>query len=202
MGTEIIPLVFTQGWAAGINAYAVVLVMGLAQRFAGVDSLPGALGRTDVLAAATVLFLLEMFADKIPFLDSAWDGLSTFLRPAVGATVGYLIGHEHADLNAAFTAAAGGVTALVSHLVKSGVRLGVNASPEPASNVAVSTAEDITVAGVMTLALANPWLAAGIAGVLLVLGLFALSFILLRVRRWRRRYDAWGTERGLGAERA
>ncbi|XVX18825.1 DUF4126 domain-containing protein [Actinomycetota bacterium] len=201
MGTEIIPLVFTQGWAAGINAYAVVLVMGLAQRFAGVDSLPGALGRTDVLAAATALFLLEMFADKIPFLDSAWDGLSTFLRPAVGATVGYLIGHEHADLNAAFTAAAGGVTALVSHLVKSGVRLGVNASPEPASNVAVSTAEDVTVAGVMTLALANPWLAAGIAGVLLVLELFALSFILLRVRRWRRRYDAWGAERGLGAER-
>ena len=70
MGAELLPWVFTSGWASGINSYAVVLVMGLLGRFGQVEAIPQALTRTDVLVAATVLFLIEMVADKIPHVDS------------------------------------------------------------------------------------------------------------------------------------
>lgn len=195
MGTEILPWVFTSGWASGINAYAVVLVMGLLGRFGGVDAVPQALERTDVLAVAAVLFLVETVADKIPYVDSAWDTVHTIVRPAVGATLGYLLGHESADLDAAFGAAAGGLSALASHAVKAGLRAAVNTSPEPASNVAVSTAEDVTVAGVVSLAALNPWVAAGVAATLLVLGVVLVLLLLRRIRRFKRRYDVWGRGR-------
>jgi hypothetical protein len=201
MGAELLPWVFTSGWASGINAYAVVLVMGLLGRFAGVDAIPHVLGRTDVLLAATVLFLLEMVADKIPYVDSAWDTVHTFVRPAVGATLGYLLGHESSSLDAAFSAAAGGFSALASHGVKAGIRAAVNTSPEPVSNIAVSSAEDVTVAGVVTLAALHPWWAASIAATLLVAGVTLVVFLLGRIRRVRRRYDAWGVRRGFGSAR-
>ena len=201
MGAELLPWVFTSGWASGINAYAVVLVMGLLGRFAGVDAIPHVLGRTDVLLAATVLFLLEMVADKIPYVDSAWDSVHTFVRPAVGATLGYLLGHESSSLDAAFSAAAGGFSALASHGVKTGIRAAVNTSPEPVSNIAVSSAEDVTVAGVVTLAALHPWWAASIAATLLVAGVTLVVFLLGRIRRVRRRYDAWGVRRGFGSAR-
>lgn len=193
MGAEILPWVFTSGWASGINAYAVVLVMGLLGRFAGVDDIPTALTRTDVLVVAAVLFVVEMVADKVPYLDSAWDAVHTVVRPAVGATLGYLLGHESADLSAAFTAAVGGFTALASHAVKAGIRLGVNTSPEPASNIAVSAGEDVAVAGVVTLAAVAPWLAAAIAAVLLVSGVAVAVWLVRRARRLKRRYDDWAT---------
>jgi len=192
MGAEVLPWVFTSGWASGINAYAVVLIMGLAERIFHVTGIPDALARTDVLIGAGVLFLIEMVADKIPYLDSTWDSIHTVVRPAVGATLGYLFGHENSDLNAAFMAATGGFAALASHLVKAGTRAAVNTSPEPASNIVVSTAEDVTVAAVMTTAFASPWLAAGIAGLLLVIGAVVVVFLLKRVRRFKARYDAWG----------
>ena len=69
MGAEILPWVFTSGWASGINAYAVVLIMGLAEKFWQVQGIPDALGRTDVLIGAAVLFLIEMVADKVPYVD-------------------------------------------------------------------------------------------------------------------------------------
>ena len=192
MGAEVLPWVFTSGWASGINAYAVVLIMGLAERIFHVTEIPDALARTDVLIGAGVLFLIEMVADKIPYLDSTWDSIHTVVRPAVGATLGYLFGHENSDLNAAFMAATGGFAALASHLVKAGTRAAVNTSPEPASNIVVSTAEDVTVAAVMTTAFASPWLAAGIAGLLLVIGAVVVVFLLKRVHRFKARYDAWG----------
>ncbi len=202
MGAEILPWVFTTGWASGINAYAVVLVMGLAERIFHVAGLPAVLGRTDVLIGAGILFVIEMVADKIPYLDSTWDSIHTVVRPAVGATLGYLLGHENADLNAAFTAATGGILAMASHLVKAGTRAAVNTSPEPVSNVVVSTAEDVTVAAVMTTAFANPWLAAGIAGLLLVGGAIVVFLLLSRVRRFKARYDAWGERAGIAAPRS
>ena len=202
MGAEILPWVFTSGWASGINAYAVVLIMGLAEKFWQVQGIPDALGRTDVLIGAGVLFVIEMVADKIPYLDSTWDSIHTVVRPAVGATLGYLLGNESADLNAAFTAATGGILALLSHLVKAGTRAAVNTSPEPASNIVVSTAEDVTVAAVVATAFANPWIAAGIAGFLLVVGAAIVIVLLKRVRRFKSRYDAWGERLTSGATSA
>ncbi len=201
MGAELLPWVFTSGWASGVNAYAVVLVLGLADRFGHLTQVPDALARTDVLAAAAVLFVLELVADKIPYVDSAWDTAHTVIRPAVGATLGYLMGHDSTTLDAAFTAATGGATALLSHLVKAGIRAGVNTSPEPASNVVVSTAEDATVLGVVGIAFANPWVAAGIAAVLLVVGAALVVVLLGRLARVRRRYLAWGARHGIGGPR-
>jgi hypothetical protein len=202
MGAEVLPWVFTSGWASGINAYAVVLIMGLAETHLPRHRDPDALARTDVLIGAGVLFVIEMVADKIPYLDSTWDSIHTVVRPAVGATLGYLFGHESSDLNAAFMAATGGFAALASHLVKAGTRAAVNTSPEPASNIVVSTAEDVTVAAVMTTAFANPWVAAVIAGVLLVVGAIVVVFLLKRVRRFKARYDAWGERLVNGEPRA
>ena len=197
MGTELLPWVFTTGWASGINAYLVVLILGVAQRFFEVSGVPAALGRTDVMVAAGVLFFLEMFADKIPYLDSAWDTVHTVIRPMVGATLGYLIGHESSSLDAAFSAATGGFTALAAHLVKAGTRAAVNTSPEPASNVLVSTGEDVAVAGVVSLAFLNPWLAATIAAIILIAGAFLVMFVFKKLRRLRRRYDEWGERHDL-----
>lgn len=192
MGAELIAWAFTSGWGSGINAYAVVVVMGLLGRVAHVEAIPGALQRTDVLVVAAILFVLEMFADKIPYLDSTWDTVHTAIRPVVGATVGYLIGNQNSSLDAALFAATGGVTALVSHFAKAGIRLGVNTSPEPVSNVVVSTAEDVTVTGVVALAAAQPFVAAGIAGVLLLVSVVLAVWLVRRVRRLKRRYDEWG----------
>jgi Domain of unknown function (DUF4126) len=188
VGAELLPWVFTSGWASGINSYAVVLVMGLLGRFGHVEAIPQALTRTDVLVGAAVLFLIEMVADKIPYLDSTWDAIHTVVRPVVGATLGYLLGHESSSLAAAFSAAAGGFSALASHAVKAGLRVAVNTSPEPASNFAVSTAEDVTVVGVVSLAALHPWAAAAIAAVLLVVGVTLVVFLLGHIRRFKRRH--------------
>ncbi|GAA2152184.1 uncharacterized protein DUF4126 [Humibacillus xanthopallidus] len=197
MGAELIPMAFSTGWGSGINAYLVVLVLGLADRVFGVSQIPDALARTDVLIGAGILFAIEMVADKIPYVDSVWDSVHTVVRPAVGATIGYLIGHETASLDAAIGAATGGITALISHGIKAGLRAAVNTSPEPASNIVVSTTEDVAVTGVTALTIAHPWLAATIAFVLLLLGGFIVYKVAGRIRRYKRRYDAWGERMGI-----
>ncbi|MFB7471099.1 DUF4126 domain-containing protein [Kitasatospora sp. NPDC056184] len=184
----IVPLIFTSGLASGINAYAVVLLLGLLGRFAGADSVPAALERTDVLIAAAALFLLEAVADKIPYVDSVWDVAHTVIRPVAGATVGALIAStDPGSLGEVAAGAMGGTTALVSHLVKASLRMAVNTSPEPASNIVVSLAEDVSVAGLITLAIFHPWLAASIATVLLLIGVLLVWFAINRIRAFRAR---------------
>lgn len=187
MTGELLPLVFASGWASGVNAYATVLLLGLLGRFAGVDAVPSGLERTDVLIAAAVLFVVELVADKVPYVDSTWDTIHTAIRPTVGAVIGLLVAGEADSLETAVLTATGGVTALVSHLVKAGLRLAVNTSPEPASNIAVSVAEDVSVAGVVALAVAAPWVAAGIAALLLVSGATLVVLLASRIRRGLRR---------------
>ncbi|WP_406114006.1 DUF4126 domain-containing protein [Kitasatospora purpeofusca] len=186
----IVPLIFTSGLASGINAYAVVLLLGLLGRFGGADSVPPALERTDVLIVAAVLFLLEAVADKIPYVDTVWDAVHTVIRPIAGATVGALIAAAATDpgsLGEVAAGAMGGTTALVSHLVKASLRMAVNTSPEPASNIVVSLAEDISVAGLVTLAIFHPWLAASISAVLLLVGILLVWFAINRIRAFRAR---------------
>ncbi|MFI6843418.1 DUF4126 domain-containing protein [Kitasatospora sp. NBC_00085] len=199
----IVPLIFTSGLASGINAYAVVLLLGLLGRFAGADSVPHALERTDVLAAAAVLFLLEAVADKIPYVDSLWDTVHTVIRPIAGATVGALIAStDPGSLPEVAAGAMGGATALVSHLVKASLRMAVNTSPEPASNIVVSLAEDLSVAGLVTLAIFHPWLAASVAAVLLIAGLLMVWFAINRIRRFRARRRERKAARAAGARPA
>jgi hypothetical protein len=184
---DLAPLVLTSGWASGINAYAVILVTGLLGRYAGVDTVPTSLQRTDVLLLAGGLYLVEFVTDKIPYVDSMWDTVSTVIRPVIAAMLGYLISGDAASVHSALYAAVGGGSALASHLVKAGNRLAVNASPEPFSNITVSLGEDITVAGVIALAWYHPWAALGIAAVLFVVSAALLLVLLRFVRRgWRR----------------
>ncbi|MEU9334670.1 DUF4126 domain-containing protein [Streptomyces sp. NPDC048290] len=185
---SVLPLVFTSGWASGVNAYAVVLLLGLFGSTGLSDEVPATLQRPEVLITAGVLFLCEAVADKIPYVDSAWDTVHTAIRPAAGAWVGALLAGQSASMPELAAGALGGGTALASHAVKAGTRMAVNASPEPFSNILLSLAEDLGVAGIVTFAIFHPEVAAIIAGVLLLLGLVVLVFLVSRIRRfWRRR---------------
>ncbi|MEU7629085.1 DUF4126 domain-containing protein [Nocardia sp. NPDC049220] len=190
-----LPLLFTAGWASGVNAYLVVLLLGLLGRFGLAEAVPEALQRSDVLIAATALFLIEVVADKVPYLDSFWDAVHTVIRPIAGGVVAALLAGQDDSLPELAAAAVGGTAALVSHLVKAGTRIAVNTSPEPASNIVVSTAEDIGVAGIITLAVFNPVAAAVVATVLLVIGLVLVSLFASRIRRALRRRRARRTAR-------
>ncbi|WBQ02607.1 DUF4126 domain-containing protein [Kribbella sp. CA-293567] len=192
---EALPLAFTTGWASGINAYACVLILGLLGRFAGVDEVPSSLTGTGVLIAAGVLFAFEFVADKIPYVDSAWDAISTVIRPTVGAVLAALLAGQADTLQQALIATTGGVTALVSHLIKSSLRLAINTSPEPVTNIAASSGEDVAVAGVVTLAAFHPTAALIVAGVLLVIGLISVYFAFRAIRRGLARFRAWREKR-------
>lgn len=184
---ESLALVFSNGWASGVNAYLVVLVLGVADRVGHVSDIPDVLGTWPVLAAAGLMFAMEFVADKVPYVDSTWDAVSTVIRPTVGAVIGVLLAGDATTLEQAVLGVVGGGTALLSHLVKAGSRLAINSSPEPVTNVTASVAEDLTVLAVVWFALEHPRAAALIAAVLLVLGLTALYLLACLVRRgWRR----------------
>ncbi|MCX5597435.1 DUF4126 domain-containing protein [Streptomyces phaeochromogenes] len=184
---SVLPLVFTSGWASGINAYAVVLLLGLFGATGLTDEVPESLQRPEVLIAAGVLFACEAVADKIPYVDSVWDSVHTVIRPVSGAVVAALLAGQSGSLSELAAGAIGGSSALASHTVKAGTRMAVNTSPEPFSNFVLSTAEDLGVAGIITFAMFNPQAAAIIAAVLLVTGLVVLYFLISRIRRFLRR---------------
>jgi hypothetical protein len=190
-GMELVALTFASGWTSGINAYATVLVLGLVGRFAGVADVPAGLQRTDVLIVMAILAALEFFADKIPYLDSIWDGISTFIRPVAGAVIGALIAGANGDLLTLTLASLGGVTALLSHAVKSGLRLAVNTSPEPVTNIGASLTGDVAVVSVASLAALYPVQAAVITAILLVATAILLAFAFSRIRKGWRALGTW-----------
>lgn len=184
---DALAMTFSSGWASGINAYLVVLVLGIADWLGSVAEIPDVLGRWDVLAAAGFMFAMEFVADKIPYIDSTWDAISTAVRPTAGAVIGVLLAGDASTLDQAVLGVVGGGTALLSHLAKAGGRLAINSSPEPVTNVAASLTEDAVVLAVVWFSLEHPQAAAAIAGVLLVTGLVLLVLLTRAVRRgWRR----------------
>ncbi|MER7948301.1 DUF4126 domain-containing protein [Streptomyces sp. NPDC096079] len=196
---SVLPLVFTSGWASGINAYAVVLLFGVFGATGLTDEVPESLQRTDVLVVAGVLFLCEAVADKIPYVDSIWDSVHTVIRPVAGAVVGALLAGQNGSLPELAAGAVGGSTALLSHFVKAGTRMAVNTSPEPFSNIALSLAEDLGVAAIVTFAVFHPVAASVVAGVLLLAGLAILVFLAKQIRRGWRRWSQRREERRLAA---
>ncbi|MGW7319240.1 DUF4126 domain-containing protein [Streptomyces sp. NPDC054854] len=197
---SVLPLVFTSGWASGINAYAVILLLGIFGATGLSDDVPASLQRPDVLIAAAVLFLCEAVADKIPYVDSLWDSVHTVIRPLSGAVVGALLAGQTGSLSDIAAGAVGGSTALASHFVKAGTRMAINTSPEPVSNIVMSTAEDLGVGAIITFAMFNPQAAAIIAAVLLAAGLATVFYLWTRIRRFLRRRAQRREERRLGAE--
>jgi Domain of unknown function (DUF4126) len=196
-----VPLIFTSGVASGVNCYAVVLVLGLIGRVGHVAAIPQVLEKPSVLAAAGVLYAGQFVVGKIPYLDSVWDIVHTAIRPVVGGAIGVVMAHHaHASpAQAAVAAALGGGTALASHLVKTGTRIGVNASPEPVSTIIASLLEDLGVAGIVSFGVFHPVTAAVIAGIALVIGVVLVGFLASRIRRaWRRRRETRMRRRSAG----
>jgi hypothetical protein len=183
---DLLPVVVGAGWTSGLSAYGTVVVIGLLGRF-GVAPAPDVLTRGDVLIAAGAMFVIEFVADKIPYVDNAWDAVHTLLRPAIAALLGLAFANEAGTLGEALAATGTGLTALVSHAVKAGVRLAVNTSPEPFSTIAVSGAEDLAMAGVSYLVVEHPWIAFGIATILLIAGVALLLAIRRRIQRFLQR---------------
>lgn len=192
---ESLALVFSSGWASGINAYLVVLVLGIADRVGGFEQIPDDLGRWEVLGVAAVMYAFEFIADKVPYVDSAWDFVSTLIRPVVGGTIGVLLAGDSAAMSDLVGGSVGASAALGSHSVKTGTRLAINSVPEPFSNVTVSATEDIVVLALVWFAIEHPYLAAGIAGVLLLVGLLVLWLAFRLIRRGWRRFQAWRQRR-------
>jgi len=188
-----VSLIFTSGVASGVNSYAAVLVLGLLGRFGHVAAIPPVLERPPVLAAAAVLYFGQFVVGKVPVLDSVWDVVHTALRPVAGGAIGVVMAqHAQANSTAVIAAAAlGGGSALASHVVKTGMRVGVNTSPEPFSNIVASLAEDLGVAGLVSFAVFHPVTAAIAAAVVLAAGIALFALLASRIRRaWSRRRDA------------
>jgi hypothetical protein len=178
---------------AGINLYATVLIIGLAARFEWVD-LPASLdllGSSWVIGVAAVLYLLEFLADKIPWVDSLWDGIHTLVRPVGAAVIAVAaLGPASPGMEVA-AGLLGAAIGASTHAAKAGTRLAVNASPEPASNIAISLFEDGFVVGLVLLLITHPLLGLGLALVALLavaVVLWVLLRVLLRRRRARREH--------------
>jgi hypothetical protein len=180
MSVDLIGLTLGTSFAAGLNVYATVATLGLLQRF-GVVTLPEplqAVAHPVVIGVALALYLIEFFADKIPYIDSIWDVAHTFIRPPAAALLAYAAAGVGVSEPWRIVAAllAGGV-ALTSHGTKATTRAAVNASPEPLSNWVFSVLEDGLAIGLAWLAAAHPLIALGVA--LFLLGLSILLLVLL-----------------------
>lgn len=146
------------GWASGFNTYAALLMLGVAQAF-GLVVLPHdlqVLGSPWVLGVVTLLFILNFFADKIPYIDSINDALHTFVRVPAGALLAFGAADQFGPEFAAIAGLLGGTLAAGSHVAKTGSRALINTSPEPFSNIAASLATDALVVTGLWLALTNP----------------------------------------------
>ena len=168
-------------WASGLRLYAVLFLAGVLGRL-GYVSLPEGLAVLQhgaVIGAAGLMFFVEFFADKIPALDSVWDGIHTFVRIPAGALLGAysLAGQGPAVMLAA--GILGGTLAAGTHLTKAGTRAVINASPEPFSNVAASFTEDALVFGGLFAAFQHPWV------FLVLLAVFVILMLWLLPKLWR-----------------
>jgi hypothetical protein len=182
---EALPLVLSGGWAAGVNAYATVLLLGILGRL-GLGEVPDGLERTDVMVAAAVLYAIEFVTDKIPYVDHVWDVVHTAIRPTIAAVIGVLLNDQADGLSDALAAVGSSTTALLSHGVKAGLRMAVNVSPDPVTTATASLTEDFLVGGVVVLIVTHPWVALALSMTLLALGTTIVVLVWRRVRATRR----------------
>ena len=184
-----ISLALGTAWTSGINLYATVTVLGLLQKFSA-TKLPGGLDVLDnwwIIGVAGFLYLIEFFADKIPYVDSVWDVIHTFIRVPAGAIVAYAATN---DLDASISVPAallGGSFAFASHGTKAAARVGANLSPEPVSNWLLSLIEDVIAFVGTALAVFAPL---AIAVVLMVFLIFFVWFFPKVFRAVRRLFRA------------
>jgi hypothetical protein len=178
---SIIALTMGAAWAAGINLYAAILVLGVLGNTGNINLPPDLHILMDpmVLGAAGIMYAVEFFADKVPGVDNGWDALHTFIRIPAGAL---MAAGAVGDINPAVAVAAailGGGIAAGTHAAKAGTRVIINASPEPFSNIAASLAEDITVIFGLWVALQHPWF------FIILITLFLVILVWVLPKIWR-----------------
>lgn len=186
---NIAALVIAASFAAGLNVYATVFTLGVMARAHWVALPPGlhALSSGWVVAASGVLFALEFVADKIPGLDLIWNALHTFIRVPVAALLAYQATTHLSPQMQLLATLAGGAIAMIAHSSKTAVRAAVTPSPEPLSNIALSTGEDVTAVGITWLVTQHPWIAAAIAAALTLCAILAARWVVRKVcALWKR----------------
>ena len=173
-------------FAAGVNLYATVAILGLAARYHWVE-LPAQyniFNNDVVIGVAIALYLIEFFADKIPYVDTLWDMIHTVIRPVGGALIAVATLGDVSPTVEGLVALLGGAVAAGSHLTKTSTRAMANASPEPFSNWILSVGEDLLVVGLGFLALKYPIAALIVAVILLGFVAVFAAVIVRTVRRW------------------
>jgi hypothetical protein len=176
-------------FAAGVNLYATVAILGLASRFGWVH-LPEqyqAFNNDWIIGAAVAMYLVEFFADKIPYVDTLWDIIHTAIRPIGGAVIAVTTLGDASPGMQSLVGLLGGAVAASSHLTKTSTRAAANASPEPFSNWFLSLGEDVFVVGLGYLAMQHPVVAFIVAVVLLTLIAVFAVVIVRTVQGWFRR---------------
>lgn len=182
---QILGLAVGSAWTSGINLYATVAVLGLLQHY-GLARLPGGLQALDnwwVIGVALALYAVEFFADKVPYVDTVWDAVHTFIRVPAGAA---LAAAATSDVSPAVQVVAlllGGGLALSTHGTKATVRAAANMSPEPVTNWLLSLVEDVIAVGAVVLAVLHPVVLLFIVGAFLVVLAWILPRVLRRIRR-------------------
>jgi Domain of unknown function (DUF4126) len=182
---ETLSLVLGAGFSSGLNLYATVATLGLLQRY-GVIRLPSSLeilAHPWVLGIAAALYLLEFFADKIPYLDTIWDAIHTFIRPPAAALLAYAAAAAASPEWRWGAALLAGGVALTSHGTKASARAAVNTSPEPFSNWVLSFGEDLLAVWLTWMATAHPVATIVIVAALVVLSAFLLFYLFRFLRR-------------------
>jgi hypothetical protein len=173
-------------FAAGVNLYATVAVLGLASRYGWVDLPPQyrIFDNNYVIIAALVMYAIEFIADKVPWVDTVWDGIHTAIRPLGGALIAVTTLGDASPTVQGLVALMGGAVAASTHVTKAGTRAMANASPEPFSNWLLSLSEDAFVLVLGFIALNYPIVALVVCLVLLVLIAFFFVSIVRAARRW------------------
>ena len=198
-GTELVGLIVAVSFAAGLNVYATVATLGLLAH-AGLLDLPSGLHLLSswwVIAASGALFAVEFFADKIPAFDLFWNALHTFVRVPVAALIAYGAASQLSLEKQLLAALAGGAIALAAHGGKTAARVAVTPSPEPASNIALSTGEDALAIFLTWFATQHPILAAVLVAAFLVAIALVIRWVIRALKNLFR-----GTENGLAATSA
>lgn len=181
---ELVALLVAISFAAGLNVYATLATLGLLAR-AGLLSLPITLHLLSnwwIIAASGIMFVAEFFADKIPAFDLIWNAFHTFVRVPLAGLLAYAATSQLSPGKQLLATALGGAIALAAHGGKTAVRAAVTPSPEPFSNITLSLGEDALAIGLTWFASRHPYLAAGIAGLLVVTTIVLVRWVMRALR--------------------
>src|SRR5271163_1545682 len=182
-------LVIAASFAAGLNVYATVLTLGILARVHWVELPPGLelLANGWVIAVSAAMFSIEFFADKIPAFDLIWNALHTFIRIPLAALLAYRATLQLSPEMQMLATVAGALIALAAHSSKTAARTLVTPSPEPLSNIALSTGEDAVAVGLTWAATSHPWIAGCVAAALTLAAILTARWIILAISKtWKR----------------